>query len=391
MSTKLTKNNIIALNISVGENLVMGNNSVIRADEVVLGDNVIIGDDVEIICEKLVLGNGCKIGKNTVIVSPEISLEEGVSIGKNVEAELNEYLRLGKFSVVGNRVVLAGQGISAGEFLWLKNDVIVGGGGCSGPRSYLKCGKNVAIFDKSYINLSESVSIGDGTALSYNVVLLTHGAWQPALMGYATKFGPVTIGAQCVVYLNSVVLPGVTIGDYATIGASSLVNKNVPDRSMASGNPAKVVKGPGNYPAALDDAAIDELMHQILQDYCTTLPSKGLIASKSDSTGGNFYLEAKYEEQLSRITYFGSEKKYDDQNVAHITLSYHPVPPENCGAVHFDLRNLTMLGKPTPLSEDLRDYLRRRAIKIFTGKPFRTIPLENLKRIKTKRNIPPNG
>ena len=41
---------------------------------------------------------------------------------------------------------------------------------------------------------------------------------------------------------HTVVLPGVTIGEYAIIGACSLVTKDVPAYSLAMGTPAKVVK-----------------------------------------------------------------------------------------------------------------------------------------------------
>ncbi len=70
---------------------------------------------------------------------------------------------------------------------------------------------------------------------------------------------PVTIGADCWIGANAVILPGVTIGkgilrgreslginaDNApgcTIGASSVVTRDIPDWSVAMGSPAKVVK-----------------------------------------------------------------------------------------------------------------------------------------------------
>jgi acetyltransferase-like isoleucine patch superfamily enzyme len=41
---------------------------------------------------------------------------------------------------------------------------------------------------------------------------------------------------------NSVILPGVTIGKGAVIGAGSVVTKDIPENAIAVGNPAKVVK-----------------------------------------------------------------------------------------------------------------------------------------------------
>mgnify|MGYP001616440312 CR=1 FL=1 len=39
---------------------------------------------------------------------------------------------------------------------------------------------------------------------------------------------------------NSTILPGVTIGKYVMVGAGSVVTKNLPDHSLAFGNPAKI-------------------------------------------------------------------------------------------------------------------------------------------------------
>lgn len=41
---------------------------------------------------------------------------------------------------------------------------------------------------------------------------------------------------------NATILPGITIGEFALIGAGSVVTKDVPPRSIVVGNPAKVIK-----------------------------------------------------------------------------------------------------------------------------------------------------
>ena len=46
----------------------------------------------------------------------------------------------------------------------------------------------------------------------------------------------------CWLGANVVVLPGVTIGKNAVVGAGSIVTKDVPDRVVVAGNPAKVIK-----------------------------------------------------------------------------------------------------------------------------------------------------
>ena len=57
-----------------------------------------------------------------------------------------------------------------------------------------------------------------------------------------SKIAPVLIKRGCWIGQNVVILPGVTIGQYSIIGANSVVTKSVPDRCIAVGSPAKVMK-----------------------------------------------------------------------------------------------------------------------------------------------------
>lgn len=53
---------------------------------------------------------------------------------------------------------------------------------------------------------------------------------------------PVTIGDNCWIGGGTTILPGVTIGNNCTIGAGSVVVKDIPDNSIAVGNPCRVVR-----------------------------------------------------------------------------------------------------------------------------------------------------
>jgi len=52
----------------------------------------------------------------------------------------------------------------------------------------------------------------------------------------------VKIGAHTWLGQNSIVLPGVTIGRHCVIGANSVVNRDIPDYTIAAGVPAKILK-----------------------------------------------------------------------------------------------------------------------------------------------------
>jgi len=59
---------------------------------------------------------------------------------------------------------------------------------------------------------------------------------------YLTATRPVSIGDQVWIGGNSVIMPGVSIGNGTTIGAGSIVTKDIPDNVLALGNPCKVVR-----------------------------------------------------------------------------------------------------------------------------------------------------
>jgi Acetyltransferase (isoleucine patch superfamily) len=59
-------------------------------------------------------------------------------------------------------------------------------------------------------------------------------------LSYSIK--PIHLGKGCLVGMESFVMPGVTIGEGAIIGAGSLVTKDIPAWTIATGRPAKVVK-----------------------------------------------------------------------------------------------------------------------------------------------------
>jgi len=346
----------------IGHGVAIGQGSKIIGQNIIIEDGVKIGAHVEIICDNLKIGKDSKIGAHVKLKCPEIILADSCVLSGQLEVEFNEYFHLGRCSVIGKHVAMAGQGFKCGNFLWMKDHVIVGGGGAKGPRSYLTIGDQTSVFDRCYINLSEPVEIGSESALSFNVSLLTHAAWQPALMGFGTRFSGIKIGDNSVIYLNSSIMPGIDIGSFTTVGAHSLVTKNIPDHCLAAGVPANILKEPTGYPKSLSLEEKIKFIEGVLRDYLTTLEIKEVkIVSESLCDKGEVVLLfAKEEIQL----FFLKEK-------LHLSL----------GDCLFDLNELKMSGEASPLSEDLRDYLRRRAVKIHTGKSFKVLPLTNLSRL----------
>ncbi len=55
------------------------------------------------------------------------------------------------------------------------------------------------------------------------------------------KCGPIRLKRNCRIGTHSVVMPGVTIGENAIVGAFSFVNADVPDNEVVAGVPAKII------------------------------------------------------------------------------------------------------------------------------------------------------
>jgi maltose O-acetyltransferase len=103
-------------------------------------------------------------------------------------------------------------------------------------------GKLVALHRGVYLDQEWGwlISLGESAILAPGVIVLAHDASTRRSLGY-TKIAPVHIGARSFIGAASIILPGVTVGDDAVVGAGSVVNRDVPPAVLAIGNPARVV------------------------------------------------------------------------------------------------------------------------------------------------------
>lgn len=85
------------------------------------------------------------------------------------------------------------------------------------------------------------ITIGENVTLAPNVHVLAHDASTKVFLDH-TRVANTKIGNNVFVGAGSIILPGVTIGNNVVVGAGSVVTKDIPDGSIAIGNPARVVK-----------------------------------------------------------------------------------------------------------------------------------------------------
>lgn len=113
-----------------------------------------------------------------------------------------------------------------------------------------KVGKHVFIGDSVKVDSghADMIIIDDYAHITGGCRLLCH---QRDLKNYSIgdnaatfgyRYGKIHIGKGCMIGMETMIMPGVTIGDGAIVGAGSLVTKDVPPWTIATGRPAKVVK-----------------------------------------------------------------------------------------------------------------------------------------------------
>lgn len=160
------------------------------------------------------------------------------------------YKKYGFGSRVYKQIILQGRkGIEIG-----RNVRILKNGRLSLIRSYLgeKFDPQLIIGDDSEIHQNCHITCAEKITLGKSVILVSNVTVTDIIHPYEDIYTPinktklitrpVVIGDQTYIYNNSVILPGSIIGKHCIIGANSLVNSNIPDYSVAVGNPAKIIK-----------------------------------------------------------------------------------------------------------------------------------------------------
>jgi len=125
-------------------------------------------------------------------------------------------------------VVLAGAKIGANcnicAQVFIENDVVIG--------------NNVTI--KNGVQLWDGLRVADNVHIGPNVTFTN--VLYPRSKAYPAKFAETIIQAWASIGANATILPGLTIGENAMIGAGAVVTKDVPAGAVVMGNPAKIVR-----------------------------------------------------------------------------------------------------------------------------------------------------
>lgn len=116
------------------------------------------------------------------------------------------------------------------------------------PPFHTDCGKNIHIGKRTFFNSGckfqdqGGIYIGDDVLIGHNVVIATLNHLFEADKRNGMIPQAVRIGNRVWIGSNATILPGVSIGDNAIVGAGSVVTKDIPANAIAVGNPARIVR-----------------------------------------------------------------------------------------------------------------------------------------------------
>jgi UDP-2-acetamido-3-amino-2,3-dideoxy-glucuronate N-acetyltransferase len=232
--------NYIAETAKLGKNCTLGYNVVIL-DNVQIGENSYIGHNV-------VIHEGTRIGNNAYIDDGSIlgrRPRSGATSRRKAEENLTPL-------VIGNACV-----ISANVIVYtgtrIGNQVMIGD--LSSIREQNEIGDNTIIgrltMMEPRVRMGKNVRMAAGTHLTSDMIIEDKAfigseisTTNDNLMGrgIAGKYKGPHIKRGARVGSNSTLLPGVVIGEEAVVAAGAVVTRDVPDRKIVMGTPAKVVK-----------------------------------------------------------------------------------------------------------------------------------------------------
>lgn len=176
------------------------------------------------------IGNNCRIEGPLEILLRDDAHLSNLIIGDNVTFGGKVYIRMRK-----NGRITLGNGVRTGTEVWL----------VTANNAEINVGENSILNSYNILNGGHGLKIGANCIFGGFVYINTsdHGFRKEELIQKQGFFGaPIEVGDDVWLGGHVFINKGVKIGDGAVIGAGAIVTKDIPQYSIAVGNPANVIK-----------------------------------------------------------------------------------------------------------------------------------------------------
>jgi len=186
------------------------------------------------------------VAENVTIALPA-EVDDGVQLGyRSGRSDSDARLKIGPGATLRAGTIIyadtvIGAGFSTGHNVVVREEVIIGDNTSIWGNTVIdygcRIGSNVKVHTNVYV--AQFTVIEDDVFLAPGVNFANDP--HPLCAECTRENGPI-IKRGARIGVNATILPGVTVGEYALVGAGSVVSRDVPARSVVYGNPARVAK-----------------------------------------------------------------------------------------------------------------------------------------------------
>lgn len=145
--------------------------------------------------------------------SPKYSIVKDVEVGEGTE--IYDHVNIYKCKI--------GKNCKIESYVYIEGGVVIGD----------NCKIKPFVFIPTGVTIEDDAFIGPNVTFTNDKYPRARGEWK--LLQTTVKRGA-SIGANCVI------LPGLTIGENALVGAGSVITSDVPDNAVVAGNPAQILR-----------------------------------------------------------------------------------------------------------------------------------------------------
>jgi acetyltransferase-like isoleucine patch superfamily enzyme/glycine cleavage system H lipoate-binding protein len=305
------------------------------------------------------IGEDVVLGDGSLIAAPRVVIEDGVEIGPGGTVRCEEVVAIGALSQFGPNLELLCRRAFVGAGVWAGRSIRFGGGGHRDPWAVLTVGDLAFVGDEAFVNVCRPVLIGREVFLTMRSLIVTHNIGHSVLEGFENRFAPVVLEDRSQVGLGAVIYAGCRIGADAIVASGSYVTSDIPAGAFAIGVPAKVT---GSSSHKLSRARQVELGRRMIDDLHELLALRGQeVSAISDGESRGFEVAGVH------VLFVPSFTEASPEAVV-LALEVRGDPPE--GVAVLDLLARRVHGSGGVILESVREFCRKRGIRFEPG-PWR--------------------